>query len=149
MALSPDIVGATFRYPDHYLVGRETVREYARAVKNEDAAYFDDDAARAIGYDAIVAPLTLMSIFGYRAQLAFFAHLNVPIMDERIIQAEQSFKFLKPIQVGDKLYCDILIDSLRQSFGADILTLRSWITNQHGDTVQEDYTVMAGRSETE
>jgi acyl dehydratase len=147
VALSPDIVGKAFRYPDHYEVGRETSREYARAVKNTDAAYFDDEAARALGYDAIVAPLTLMSIFGYRAQLAFFEHLGVPIFDEKIIQSEQSFKFLRPIQAGDMLYCDIVIDSLRQAFGADVLTLRSRITNQHGDTVQEDYTIMAGRSE--
>jgi len=149
VALSPDIVGLTYRHPDYYLVGRETAREYARAVKNEDAAYFDDDAALALGYGATLAPLTLISIFGYRAQLAFFEHLNIPIFDEKIIQVEQGFKFLRPIQSGDKLYCDILIDSLRQAFGADVLTLRSWITNQHGDTVQEDYTVMAGRSESE
>ena len=36
----------TYTYPDHYVVGREKVREYAAAVKNEDDAYFDEDAAR-------------------------------------------------------------------------------------------------------
>ena len=41
-----------------YLVDRETIRDYASAVKNDDAAYFDEDAARALGYDAILAPLT-------------------------------------------------------------------------------------------
>jgi hypothetical protein len=49
VALSPNIVGMTYRYPDHYVVGREKIREYAKSVKNEDAAYFDDDAARALG----------------------------------------------------------------------------------------------------
>ena len=53
---------------------------------------------------------------------------------------------LRPVKAGDKLYCDIRLDSLRQAFGADVLTIRSRITNQHGETVQEDYTTMAGRS---
>ena len=45
MALSERIVGKHFRYPDHYVVGREKLREYAVAVKNDDAAYHDETAA--------------------------------------------------------------------------------------------------------
>jgi acyl dehydratase len=146
VALSPDIVGMTYSYPDHYVVGREKIREYAEAVKNEDAAYFDDEAARALGHDAILAPLTFISIFGLQAQMAFFAHANIPITDEKIVQVEQGLRMLRPVKAGDKLYCDIRLDSLRQAFGADVLTIRSRITNQHGETVQEDYTTMAGRS---
>lgn len=149
MALSPDIVGMTYVHPDHYEVGREKIREYATAVKNEDAAYFDDDAAEALGHDAILAPLTFIAIFGLQAQLAFFDYANIPIRNERLVQAEQGLTMLRPIKAGDKLYCHIRLESLRQAFGADVLTIRSRITNQHGETVQEDYTTMAGRSETE
>lgn len=147
MALSPDIVGMTYEYPDTFVVGREEVRQYAAAVKNVDAAYSDEDAARALGHDAILAPLTFISIFGYRAQMAFFDHAGITITDERLIQAEQSLKMLLPIKAGDVLRCRIRIDSLRRAFGADVLTLRSWILNQDGATVQEDYTTMAGRTE--
>ena len=139
----------TYVYPDHYQVGWEEIRQYAVAVKNDDAAYFDADAARALGHDAILAPLTFISVLGYRAQMAFFAHANIPILNERLIQAEQGLKILLPIKAGDKLHCHIRIDSLRRAFGADVLTLRSRIVNQDGQTVQEDYTTMAGRSEPE
>jgi acyl dehydratase len=147
VALSPDIVGMTYLYPDHYEVAREQIREYAVAVKNEDAAYFEEAAASELGYDAILAPLTFISMFGLKAQLAFFEHANIPITDEKIVQAEQGLRILLPIKAGDKLYCHITIESLRRAFGADVLTIRSRITNQHGQTVQEDYTIMAGRSE--
>ncbi len=40
MALSSNIIGMHYRYPDYYEVGREKIREYAVAVKNDDAAYF-------------------------------------------------------------------------------------------------------------
>lgn len=147
MALSPDIVGMTYLYPDYYEVGREKVREYAAAVKNEDAAYFDDQTAHALGHDAILAPLTFVAIFGLQAQLAFFKHLNITITDEKIVQVEQGLKLFEPIKAGDRLYCHIRLESLRQAYGADVLTISSRITNQHGHTVQEDYTVLAGRSD--
>jgi acyl dehydratase len=147
VALSPDIVGMTYLYPDYYEVGRGKIREYAAAVKNEDAAYLDEAGAQVLGHDTILAPLTFIAIFGLQAQLAFFDHLNVPITEERIVQVEQGLKFLRPIKAGDRLYCHIRIDSLRQSYGADVLTISSRITNQDGDTVQEDHTVLAGRSE--
>jgi acyl dehydratase len=147
VALSPDIVGLTYTHPDHYVVGREKVREYAAATKNEDGAYFDEDAAGDLGHDAILAPLTFTSIFGYQAQMAFFAHENIPIEDEQVIQSAQDLKFVRPIKAGDKLTCHLRIDSLRQAFGADVLVLGSRITNQDGETVQEGYTTLAGRSE--
>ncbi|VEG58569.1 acyl dehydratase [Mycolicibacterium aurum] len=146
VALSPDIVGMTYTYPDCFVVGREQIRQYAAAVKNEDDAYFDEEAAAALGHDAIVAPLTFIAIFGLKAQMAFFAHAGIPITEEKVVQSEQGLRFLRPIRAGDTLYCHIRLDSLRQAFGADVLTIRSRITNQHGDTVQEDYTTMAGRS---
>lgn len=146
MALSPDIVWLTYTHPECFVVGRESVRQYAKAVKNRDAAYYDEDAAAALGHDAIVAPLTFIAIFGYRAQMAFFEHANIPITDEEVVQVEQGLKILQPIKAGDRLHCHIRLDSLRRSFGADVLTIRSWITNQDGETVQEDYTCLAGRS---
>ena len=149
MGLSPDIVGMTYAYPDFYEVGREKVREYATAVKNSDAAYFGEQAAAALGHDAILAPLTFVSILGLKAQMAFFEHANIPITEEKLVQAEQGLTMLRPIKAGDKLYCHIRIESLRRAFGADVLTIRSRITNQHGDVVQEDYTTMAGRTEDE
>lgn len=146
MALSPDIVGLTYSHPDYYAVGQEEIRQYAKAVKSEDASYFEEEAAEALGHDAILAPLTFVSVFGYQAQMAFFEHANIPILDEKMIQAEQGLKILRPIRAGDKLYCDIRIDSLRQAFGADVLLLKIRISNQDGQTVQEDYTTLAGRS---
>lgn len=149
MALNPNIVGMTYEYPDHYVIDREMVRRYALAVKNPDPAFYDDDAAAELGYESRPVPLTFVAIFGLQAQLAFFEHAGIPIEDEKIVQAEQGLTMLRPIFVGDELRCRIRLDSLRKAFGADVLTIRSTITNQHGAVVQEDYTVMAGRSEPE
>jgi acyl dehydratase len=147
VALSGNIVGMHYRYPDHYEVEREKVREYATAVKNEDSSYFEDAAAEELGYQGLLAPLTFISVFGYRAQTAFFANANIGIQDAQIVQVDQALKFLLPIQVGDKLYCDVYVHSVRQAHGTDIIVTKNIITNQAGEMVQETYTTLAGRSE--
>ena len=147
MALSANIVGMHYQYPDHYEVEREKVREYATAVKNEDSWYFDDAVAEELGYQGLPAPLTFISVFGYKAQLAFFANANIGIQDAQIVQVDQALKFLQPIQVGDKLYCDVYVHSVRQAHGTDIIVTKNIITNQAGELVQETYTTLAGRSE--
>jgi acyl dehydratase len=146
VSLSQKIVGMHFRYPDHYVVGREKLREYAVAVKNDHPAYHDDAAAAELGHASIPAPLTFISVFGYQAQTAFFANANIGITDMQIVQVDQVIKFVKPIHAGDKLYCDVYVDSVRQAHGTDIIVTKNIVTNDNGDTVQETFTTLAGRT---
>lgn len=147
MPLSSSIVGMHYRYPDYYEVGREKVREYAVAVKNDDAAYFDEDVALELGHATLPAPLTFISVFGYQAQTAFFANANIGITDAQIVQVDQELKILLPIKVGDRLYCDVSVHSYRQAHGTDIIVTKNMISNDRGETVQETYTTLAGRSD--
>jgi len=145
--LSPEIVGMHYRYPDFYEVGREKVREYAVAVKNDDAAYHDEASASDLGHDSLLAPLTFISVFGYQAQTSFFANANIGITDAQIVQVDQELKILLPIKVGDRLYCDVYLHSYRQAHGTDIIVTKNMISNDRGEVVQETYTTLAGRSD--
>jgi acyl dehydratase len=147
VSLSSSIIGMHYRYPDFYEVGREKIREYAVAVKNDDPAYHDEAAAADLGHDSLPAPLTFISVFGYQAQTAFFADANIGITDAQIVQVDQELKFLQPIKAGDRLYCDVSVHSVRQAHGTDIIVTRNIITNEQGEAVQETYTTLAGRSD--
>ena len=136
-----------YRYPDHYEVEREKVREHAVAVKHDEQFYYDEAAAEKLGYHSLPAPLTFICIFGYTAQRAFFDNANIGIQDAQIVQVDQALRFLKPIQVGDKLYCDVYVHSVRQAHGTDIIVTKVLISNEAGELVQETYTTLAGRSE--
>lgn len=135
-----------YRYPEHYEVGREKIREHAIAVKNDDAYFHDEEAAAELGHDSLPAPLTFISIFGYTAQSAFFENANIAIRDAQIVQVDQELKFLKPIKAGDRLYCDVYVHSVRKAHGTDIIVTKNIITDDAGDVVQESYTTLAGRS---
>ncbi|OBF56417.1 3-hydroxyacyl-ACP dehydratase [Mycobacterium sp. 852002-53434_SCH5985345] len=146
MPLTEDIVGMHFRYPDHYVVEREKIREHAVAVQNDDAAFLEEKAAAELGYDGLLAPLTFICVFGYKAQTAFFKYANIAVQDAQIVQVDQVLKFNAPIVAGDKLYCDVYVDSMRVSHGTQIIVTKNIITNDAGDVVQETYTTLAGRA---
>lgn len=139
------IVGMSFRYPDHYEVEREKIREHAAAVQNDDPVFHVEDAAAELGHKSLPAPLTFISIFGYKAQIAFFEHYGIGITDQQIVQVDQSLKFAKPIHAGDKLYCDVEVTSVRESHSTQVVVTRNVITNEAGDIVQEAFTTLAGR----
>lgn len=146
MPLSESIVGMHYRYPDHYEVEREKIREYAVAVKHDDPAFFEEKAAADLGYPGLPAPLTFVCVFGYTAQTAFFKHANVAVQDAQIVQVDQVLKYFAPLVAGDKLYCDVYVDSVRVSHGTQIIVTKNVITNGAGDVVQETYTTLAGRA---
>jgi N-terminal half of MaoC dehydratase len=144
--LTTDIVGMHYRYPDHYEVEREKIREYAIAVQNDDTSFFAEDAAAELGYKGLLAPLTFICVFGYKAQTAFFRHANIAVEDAQIVQVDQVLKFAKPIVAGDKLYCDVWVDSMREAHGTQIIVTKNIITDEGGEIVQETYTTLAGRA---
>jgi N-terminal half of MaoC dehydratase len=146
VSLSANIVGMHYRYPDHYEVEREKIREYAVAVQNDDGSFFAEDAAAELGYKGLLAPLTFICVFGYKAQSAFFKHANIAVEDAQIVQVDQVLKFEKPIVAGDKLYCDVYVDSMRETHGTQIVVTKNIITDEAGDIVQETYTTLAGRA---
>jgi acyl dehydratase len=146
VSLGKDVLGKHYRFPDHYVVEREKIREYAVAVKNDDPSFFEEKAAAELGYDGLLAPLTFISVFGYKAVAAFFEHANIATEDAQIVQVDQTLKFLAPIKVGDRLYCDVSIESVRQAHGTDIIMTKQTVTNEAGDVVQETYTTLAGRA---
>lgn len=139
------MVGHHYRVDDYYEVGREKVREYARAVKNDDAAFRSEEAARELGYDGLVAPLTFISVFGFLAQEEFFETLGLELDLSNILHTDQRLVFHRPMKVGDRLYCDVYVDSLRVMGGSDIIVTRNDITDQDGELVLTTYTTLMGR----
>ena len=145
MALKTDIRGMVWRYPDYFVVGREQLREFARAIKCDERAYFDEEAAAELGYDAIIAPMTFVSIFAKYVQLDFFRNVDIGMETMQIVQVDQRFVFYKPILAGDKLWARMEIHSVHERFDADIVVTKNTCTNDDGEVVIEAYTTLMGQ----
>jgi meromycolic acid (3R)-3-hydroxyacyl-[acyl-carrier protein] dehydratase HadC len=144
MALKTDIRGMVWKYPDTFIVGREQVRQYATAVKANDPATYDEDAAAELGHDSLIAPLTFISIFAVMIQRHFFQHVDVGLEAMQIVQVDQKFVYHKPIKAGDKLHGTMHVESVVERFGADIVVTRNVCHDEHGDMVLEAYTTLMG-----
>lgn len=145
MALKTDIRGKIFKYPDFFEVSREQIRQYARAVKAEDPATFDEDEAHALGYDTIVAPLTFSAIFALLIQQHLFRQVDIGMETMQIVQVDQKFLYHKPIQAGDRLFGTVYVHSVDERFGADIVVTRNVCENEKGEVVMEAFTTLMGQ----
>ena len=105
---------------------------------------YDEDAAAELGYDAIVAPLTFVSIFAKLVQLDFFRHVDLGMESLQIVQVDQRFVFHKPILAGDKLWARMDVHSVNERFGADIVVTKNICTDDDGEVVMEAYTTLMG-----
>ncbi|SPM28920.1 (3R)-hydroxyacyl-ACP dehydratase subunit HadC [Mycobacterium terramassiliense] len=144
MALKTDVRGMSWKYPDYFEVGREQVRAFARAIKCDDPACFDELAAAELGYDSLIAPLTFVSIFAKIIQDDFFRNVDVGMETMQIVQVDQQFHYIKPVLVGDKLFGRMDIESVNERFGADIVVTKNTCTNERGEVLLEAYTTLMG-----
>ncbi|MGV9798918.1 (3R)-hydroxyacyl-ACP dehydratase subunit HadC [Mycobacterium sp. NPDC003449] len=144
MALKANIQGIVYDYPEVFEVGREQIRQFARSVKAEDPASFNEEAAASLGHDGLVAGPTFSSIFAVQVQAAFFRDVDLGMETMQIIQVDQRFVYHKPVTVGDRLHARMEIQSVDVRFGADIVVTRNVCTNDDGEVVMEGFTTLMG-----
>jgi acyl dehydratase len=144
VAINTDIDGMFWEYPDSYEVGREKVREFAKAVKADDPASLDEEAAAELGYDGLVAPPTFVTILGKMVQADFMRKVDTGYETLQMVQVDQRFVFHKPILAGDVLHARMEVHSVVERFGADIVVTRNTVTNDAGEVVIEAYTTVMG-----
>ena len=144
MPINSDILGMVWDYPDTYVVGREKVREFTKAVKADDPACLDEEAAAELGYDALVAPPTFVTIFAILVQADFMRRVDTGYDSMQIVQVDQRFIYHKPILAGDVLHARMEVQSVVERFGADIVVTRNTCMNEAGEVVLEAYTTVMG-----
>ena len=141
-----ELIGKHYRHHDHFDVGREKIREFARAVKDDHPSHFSEAAAAEAGYPALVAPVTFLAIAGRQLQLELFTKFDIPINLARVLHRDQKFVYHRPIKVGDRLYFDTYLDSVIESHGTVIAEIRSEVTDADGNPVVTSVVTMIGES---
>jgi len=125
-----------------YLVGREKVREYARAVQDTHPAHWDVAAAAELGYSDLVAPLTFTSVPGMNCNRYMFE--SVVVGYDTYLQTEEVFEQHRPIVAGDELHIDVELTSVRRVAGRDLITVTNTFTDGAGERVHTLHTTVVG-----
>ncbi|HET8928281.1 MAG TPA: MaoC family dehydratase N-terminal domain-containing protein [Microbacterium sp.] len=132
MPVNPDLVGRAFAPTAPYLVGREKVREFARAVFATDPQHTDRAAAQALGYADVVAPPTFAMVVQDLTLQQLLAEPDSGIALERTIHAEQRFRYTRPIVAGDELTAQLRINGVRAVGKGAMVTSEAEITDAAG-----------------
>lgn len=132
MSVNPDLVGREFPPTAPYLVGREKVREFARATFATAAQHVDPEAARALGYADVVAPPTFAMVIQDRTMQQLLALEDSGIELHRLVHAEQRFTYSRPIVAGDELVAQLAVTGIRTLGGNAMVTSEATITDAEG-----------------
>ena len=117
MAIAEEIIGTHYRYHDRFVVGREKIREFAAALKDDHPAHRDEAEANELGYDGVLAPLTFIAVAGRRVQLEMFKRFDVGINIARVIHRDQKITFHRPLVAGDEVVATVRVEAVKSLGG--------------------------------
>lgn len=136
MALNLESVGRTFSSDRTYVVGREKIREFARAVGETSDLCNDVEAAKAAGYADVIAPTTFPIAITLEIMGESATSPEVGLNWSRVVHGDQRFKYERPIVAGDELSVTTTIEEIKAIAGNHMITLR-------GDVYAKDKSLIA------
>ena len=133
--MNPDLTERVFAPTEPYQVGREKVREFARAVYATSPINHDPEAARAAGYADIVAPPTFPVVVQESTLHQLLSEPDAGIDFSRVVHGDQRFSYTRPIVAGDELTATLAVTSIKSLGGHSMVTAESTIVDQTGEHV--------------
>lgn len=130
--VNPDLVGRVFPPVAPYLVGREKVREFARAVYATSPLNHDPAAALAAGYPDVVAPPTFPVVVQEATLAQLLAEPDAGIDFSRVVHGDQRFSYSRPVVAGDELTATLKVTSVKTLGGNAMVTTESTMVDPGG-----------------
>jgi acyl dehydratase len=132
--VNTDAIGKTYP-PASYAVGREKVREYARAVGESNPLHLELEAARAAGYEDVVAPPMFVVVYSFPAVLPALFDPEVGIDFSRMVHGGQEFEWGPLVVAGDEITTTTTIADVSERRGNGFFVFATESVNQRGETV--------------
>lgn len=145
MPLNPDFVGRTYKTAEPYHVGREKIREFAKAIGDTNPAYHDVEAARALGHPDLVAPPTFPIIVSLPAMSDMAGDPDLGMNYAFVVHGEQSFKYERPICAGDEFFVESTVTEITSRRSNEYLTLAQQIKSPSGELIATATNVTVSR----
>src|SRR3954469_8299110 len=121
--------------PVLYAVGREKVKEFARAGGETDPLHLDPEAAGAAGYADVVAPPMFAVVYCSAAMGPAYFDPELEIDFSRLVHAGQEFKWGPLVVAGDEITTVVSVKSVEERAGNGFFVFESVSANQRGETV--------------
>ena len=124
MPLNRAFVGRTAPPGGPIEVTRGDIRRFATAIGDSNPAYYDREAAKALGYPDVIAPPTfLISASTGGGGGGFILDPELGLTYALVVHGEQTFAFHRPVQAGDLLETVTRIADIRDAGRNELMTL--------------------------
>src|SRR3954451_19827464 len=134
MPVNTQAAGKTYE-PTTYAVGREKVREYARAVGETEPLYLDVEAARAAGYRDVVAPPMFAVVYSGPAMGPAVLDPEVGIDFTMMVHGAQEFRWGPLVVAGDEITTTVTVKDVSETAGRVFYVFESRSVTQDGEEV--------------
>ena len=124
------------RYPrtSSYLVGREKVREFAKAVmaakESQDLSF-----AQSKGYADLVVPPTFPVVIQEQSLKLVITDPEAGLDFSRVVHGEQRFVYTRAIVAGDELTSELSVASIKTLGGNQMITFNTEIFDAQNQLV--------------
>ena len=125
--VNPNVQGKKYPETESYLVGREKIREFARAVFSTNPVNLDVFAAQAAGYTDLVAPPTFAVVIQERSLTSVISDPEADIDFSRVVHGDQRFVSNRPIVAGDELTSVLEVASVKSLGAHSMITFNTEI----------------------
>jgi acyl dehydratase len=127
-------IGKTYP-PFEYEVGREKIREYANAVGETNPVHHDPDAARAAGFQGVVAPPMFCVVYSAGAMAPAVLDPEMGINLGLMVHGSQEFEWSQPVCAGDTVTTTVTTRNVFEKGGMTFYVWESESRNQDGEVV--------------
>ncbi|RRD46994.1 MaoC family dehydratase N-terminal domain-containing protein [Tessaracoccus sp. OH4464_COT-324] len=114
MPISSEHVGRTFPDTPPYVVSHAKIAEFARAIGDDNPAYFGEHP---------IAPPTFAAIIAAQAWDGLFDDDELGLKLHRTIHADQLFEVRRPLRPGDEVVARLTIERVRNRGPLDMVTV--------------------------
>jgi acyl dehydratase len=121
--------------PSVYAVGRENIREYARAVGESDPIHLDLQAARAAGYDDLVAPPMFAAVYSREAVAQALLDPEVGIDFSRMVHGAQEFTWDRLVLAGEEVSTTASVKDISERGGMGFFIIETLSSDARGEPV--------------
>jgi len=143
--LNRALIGREYPARRTYEVSRELIEIFAEAIRDDNPAYHDPEAARALGYRDIVAPPTFLQVIGRRFGSTAYDDPELGLDKRFVVHGEQRYVHHRPVHPGDVLTGVTVLADIRDAGRNELFTIRQEVRTVEGEPVATIYNTLISR----
>ena len=126
MPITADHAGRRYPPTAPYEVSAAKIAEFARALGDDNPAYFGADP---------IAPPTFVAVISSAAWESMFDDPELGLALRRIVHGDQRFTYQRPLRPGDTVQATLTIDRVRNRGASDIISSSVEVETLDGELI--------------